>query len=94
MRQTGFPSGLLLAVAVAALGAQTPPPGGRATRSGFEAASVKPVGPDVPRVATGMRGGPGTSDPGRITYTSVTLAQLLVRAYDVWPDQISGPSWL
>jgi uncharacterized protein (TIGR03435 family) len=41
-----------------------------------------------------MSGGPGTKDPGRITYNGVTLKMLLKRAYDISPDQISGPDWL
>jgi uncharacterized protein (TIGR03435 family) len=41
-----------------------------------------------------MRGGPGTGDPGRITIPRATLSRLLARAYDVLPDQISGPAWL
>jgi len=60
----------------------------------FEAASVKPAGPPVPGETGGMRGGPGTGDPGRITFSRATLSDLLARAYDVWPDQISGPAWL
>jgi uncharacterized protein (TIGR03435 family) len=60
----------------------------------FEAASVKPAGPFVPGEMGGMRGGPGTGDPGRITASRATLSDLLARAYDVWLDQISGPAWL
>jgi len=41
-----------------------------------------------------MRGGPGTGDPGRITFPRATLSTLLARAYDVLPEQISGPAWL
>ena len=41
-----------------------------------------------------MSGGPGTKDPGRITYNGVTLKMLLKRAYDIGPEQISGPDWL
>jgi uncharacterized protein (TIGR03435 family) len=41
-----------------------------------------------------MRGGPGTADPGRITFTSVTLKRLLMATYGVEVDQISGPGWL
>ena len=59
----------------------------------FEAASVKPAGPVAPG-ELGMRGGPGTDDPGRITFSRATLSDLLCRAYDVWPDQISGPAWI
>jgi uncharacterized protein (TIGR03435 family) len=41
-----------------------------------------------------QRGGPGTPDPTRIDYENVTLLTLLVRAYRVDFDQISGPPWL
>jgi uncharacterized protein (TIGR03435 family) len=41
-----------------------------------------------------MRGGPGTGDPGRIIFTSVTLLSVLLRAYDVKPYQATGPDWL
>ena len=57
----------------------------------FEAASVK--------LATGsgrpsMKGGPGTTDEGRIAYANVTLADALARADDVRTYQVSGPGWL
>jgi uncharacterized protein (TIGR03435 family) len=57
----------------------------------FEAASVKPAAP-TGRYA--MRGGPGSSDPGQITYTKVTLKDLLTKAYGVEEYQIAGPPWL
>jgi uncharacterized protein (TIGR03435 family) len=61
----------------------------------FEAASVKPAGPPVPHEVGGaMHGGPGTSDPGRITIHRATLSDLLARAYDVQRDQLSGPEWI
>ncbi len=61
----------------------------------FEAASVKPAGPAAGNEVSGaMRGGPGTSDPGRITVRRGTLSELLARAYDVQRDQISGPAWI
>lgn len=41
-----------------------------------------------------MRGGPGTSDAGQITFTNVTLMNVLLRAYDVKIYQVTGPSWL
>jgi uncharacterized protein (TIGR03435 family) len=64
------------------------------SKAAFEAASVKPAGPRVPGEMGGIRGGPGTDDPGRITASRATLSDLLARAYDVWLDQISGPAWL
>ena len=41
-----------------------------------------------------MRGGPGTDDPGRITFTRVLLGTLLTRAYGIGGDQIAGPGWV
>jgi uncharacterized protein (TIGR03435 family) len=61
----------------------------------FEVASVKPAAPIVGnRVMVGMRGGPGSSDPGQITYNNVTVKNLLMNAYGVKGFQISGPGWL
>jgi uncharacterized protein (TIGR03435 family) len=59
----------------------------------FEAASVKPV-PTLTAARIRMEGGPGTSDPTRITYANVPLKQLFVVAYGVKQDQVSGPDWL
>jgi len=41
-----------------------------------------------------MRGGPGTSDAGRILFTNVTIMSVLLRAYDLKPYQATGPEWL
>jgi uncharacterized protein (TIGR03435 family) len=61
----------------------------------FEVASVKPApSQSAARVRASMRGGPGTSDPEQITFTNVTLTNVLLRAYDVKTYQISGPEWL
>lgn len=59
----------------------------------FEVASVKPASPQA-NGNVGMRGGPGSRDPGRIAYTNVSLMNVLINAYDVLSDQISGPNWL
>ena len=40
----------------------------------FEVASVKPAAPEG---RPAMHGGPGTSDPGQITYTKISLKSLL-----------------
>lgn len=59
----------------------------------FEAASVKPV----PLPYSGdmsLSGGPGTPDPGQITWHFIDLFRLIVRAYDVGDDQVLGPSWM
>ncbi len=42
----------------------------------------------------GRRGGPGTDDPARITWSGATLKTLLAAAYDVKPYQVNGPDWL
>ena len=63
----------------------------------FEVASVKVSPPVLPneRVYFGPpRGGPGTPDPPRITWSYATLSNLLITAYDVKAYQISGPEWL
>lgn len=59
----------------------------------FEAASVKVVKLAAHPVF-GNKGGPGTSDPGRIHLCCVGMFSLLMRAYDVELDQIIGPVWI
>jgi hypothetical protein len=65
----------------------------------FDAASVKvddpwpgpPQRPSTPHES----GGPGTSDPGRITFSHQFLFVIIMRAYDLkFGDQIVGPAWL
>lgn len=61
----------------------------------FEAASVKIAdGNFVPRGTGKMKGGPGTTDPGRITFTQVGLWTLLLEAWEVEGYRIDGPGWL
>jgi len=61
----------------------------------FETASVKAVERSPANVSVrGMKGGPGTNDPGRIGYRAVTLQQLLMVAYGIEDYQIRGPGWL
>jgi uncharacterized protein (TIGR03435 family) len=81
---------VLLDVVVAAVAfAQT------SSRPTFEVASVRYAGSgavgDRPTV---LRGGPGTDDPETITWKWQPLLRLLVVAFDVDFDQISGPDWL
>jgi uncharacterized protein (TIGR03435 family) len=59
----------------------------------FEEASVRPSASRASQ-ASEIQGGPGTAEPSRFTATHVTLQELLILAYDLPPDQISGPSWL
>ncbi len=65
-----------------------------AAKMQFDAASVKPAGPYTRGPMFGISGGPGTSDPGRITGARVALANLLMTAWDLWPDQVTGPDWM
>ena len=63
----------------------------------FEVASVKRTPPPEPnaRVFFGPpRGGPGTSDPGQITWTNAALRNILMTAYDVQTYQITAPDWM
>ena len=62
----------------------------------FEVASVRPSGPappDRPGRGGQAQGGPGTSDPERLTYERVLFRRLLMDAYRVQLDQIKGPDW-
>jgi uncharacterized protein (TIGR03435 family) len=58
----------------------------------FEAATLKAVDSKT-GLTPGVKGGPGTSDPERIVYTN-PLRRLLMTAYGVGSDFISGPAWL
>jgi uncharacterized protein (TIGR03435 family) len=61
----------------------------------FEVASVKPAAPITGNaIRVMMRGGPGSPDPGQITYSNVTVKNVLMNAYGVKGFQISGPGWL
>jgi uncharacterized protein (TIGR03435 family) len=63
----------------------------------FEVASVKRSPPPDPsgRVFFGPpRGGPGTPDPGQITWTNAALRSILMTAFDVQTYQINAPDWL
>src|ERR1035438_3438389 len=61
----------------------------------FEVASVKPAEPQaMGMMSIMMRGGPGSPDPGQITYSGVSLKNVLMNAYGVKGYQINGPKWL
>jgi uncharacterized protein (TIGR03435 family) len=63
-----------------------------APRLAFETASVKPAAHNSIR---NFVGGPGTRTTGQISYTNLTLEELLLAA-NGWtdPQKISGPAWL
>jgi uncharacterized protein (TIGR03435 family) len=62
----------------------------------FEVASVKRAAPAPVGRGAYMRldGGPGTTSPGQITYSNVSLMAVLQRAFAVKGFQIQGPKWL
>jgi uncharacterized protein (TIGR03435 family) len=63
-----------------------------AAKMEFDAISVKPADPRGG--ATGLKGGPGSNDPGRITTLRIAPAYLIFIAYDLWSDQLQGPAWI
>src|SRR5215469_6012134 len=63
----------------------------------FEVASIKPAAPPSGGRGgffIGIRGGPGTNDPGRVQYNGMPFRMLVMNAYDVKPFQVTGPSWI
>jgi uncharacterized protein (TIGR03435 family) len=64
----------------------------------FEVASVKPTGErgsaGGPVVRSGCFGGPGSSDPGRLTCNAVSLARFVTMAYRLQPYQFNFPDWM
>ncbi len=88
MRQKLWIAGFLLSLSVF---------GQTADSLTFEVASVKRTPPPEPnaRVFFGPpRGGPGTSDPGQITWTNAALRNILMTAYDVQTYQVTAPDWM
>ena len=61
----------------------------------FEVASIKPSAPPGHGpIRLGRQGGPGTGEPGRITYAFTTIRDLIVEAYSIRRSQVSGPNSL
>ncbi len=62
----------------------------------FEVASIKPSAlPGLGVIRKGPPGGPGSGDPGRVTYAFSTIRDLMVDAYSVKRYRVSGgPKWL
>lgn len=80
---------VILLIPIAAVCSQT-----EVTKLEFDASSIKPAGPFSPGQKIGPSGGPGSSDPGRVTMARTSLSGLIIDAYNVWPDQIVGPEWI
>ena len=65
------------------------------SKTSFEVASIKPAPPpEMGRMMVGMRGGPGTADPTRVTFTNFSLSNLISQAYDLKRFQLNAPNWL
>jgi uncharacterized protein (TIGR03435 family) len=63
--------------------------------SKFEVASVRMAPPVAGPIIHSMLGGPGSDDPGQITYTNIALRNVLADAYEInRVDHIFGPDWL
>ena len=89
MRRAMMGGGLAVLTACAAFAQSTGNP------PSFEVASVKPAAPMTDgRIRVMTRGGPGTPDPGQITYSNVSIKNVMTTAYNVKGYQISGPDWL
>jgi uncharacterized protein (TIGR03435 family) len=89
MRAAILCAGLIVSTSCAAFGQGAP------ESPKFEVASVKPAEPQPEgMMRVRMSGGPGTPDPGQLTYTNVSLKNVLMNAYDVKEYQINGPNWL
>src|ERR1017187_1636471 len=89
MRPAILSAGLIVLTACAAFGQAA------AESPTFEVASVKPAEPQaMGMMRVRMSGGPGTPDPGQLTYSNVSLKDILINAYAVKGYQINGPKWL
>lgn len=61
----------------------------------FEVASVKPSAlQNGARPQATIKGGPGTADPGQITWINIPMRAVLLRAYELRNYQLSAPKWV
>lgn len=58
----------------------------------FDAATIKLDQPGPGQ--RGMRGGPGTDDPGRVTWQKTWLQNLVATAFHLDRRNVSGPAWI
>ncbi|HVW07855.1 MAG TPA: TIGR03435 family protein [Bryobacteraceae bacterium] len=94
MRVRIFASAFSLFVAVA-IPSPASAQGTTNERPRFDVATLKAdTGPVVFGVTGVMKGGPGSSDPGRVVITGRILKQLISDAYGVGLDRIYGPAWI
>jgi uncharacterized protein (TIGR03435 family) len=75
-------------LAVSQIAAQGPP------KEEFEVAAIRPFdqgpGPGFP---VGVKGGPGTADPTRMTFTNYSITNMIVLAYSLKYYQLTAPDW-
>src|ERR1035438_5016515 len=89
MQRAILGAGLIIFISCAAFGQAA------AESPAFEVASVKPAEPQaMGMMSIMMRGGPGSPDPGQITYSGVSLKNVLMNAYACKGYQINGPQRL
>ena len=62
------------------------------TKLEFEVASIKLSPPPGNWIMMGGRGGPGSGDPGRLTYSNMNLMSLITMAYGVRSYQVQAGS--
>jgi uncharacterized protein (TIGR03435 family) len=86
-----FSAVICAALAAAPLGAQPEPIVlGRPAGPRFEVASVKPSDrEEAMRLGRGIK-----RDPARIDIRYWSIKQIILRAYGLWPSQLSGPDWV
>ncbi len=61
-------------------------------REEFEVAAIRPFDPGPgPGFSGGVKGGPSTDDPTRMTFTNYSLANLIVLAYSIKYYQLTAP---
>ncbi len=61
----------------------------------FEVASIKPAAPQGGRGGMVLlSGGPGTRDPGQISYANVTIRMMITNAYNIKSFQLTAPGTL
>ncbi len=88
MLRTIVNAGLLASCISLAFAQKTPLPS-------FEVASVKPAAPmGDGMIRVGVQGGPGTPDPVQMTFTNVSLKDLIQTAWNVKSYQVTGPGWM
>jgi uncharacterized protein (TIGR03435 family) len=73
---------------------------GQSAKPAFDAVSVRPGSmkpvtlPSGMSVVGAMQGGPGTDDPTYFRGNSVSLANVIQRAFGMKPNQLSAPDWI